>query len=119
MLLFNLTRHFKKHYPLFSTNLISFPENKYLLNKNITGCDEKYEKNMSLINITTTNEMEKILLLFNKKRLLDILQNKNIPTNTKLDIINTNFDNFDNYNIKPKPFNLKAGGLLKDSDFEF
>ena len=63
MFLFNLTRHFKKHYPLLSlsNNLISFSENKYLINKNITGNDEKYEKNMTLVNITTTNEMEKIV----------------------------------------------------------
>ena len=117
MLLFNLTRHFKKHYHLLSTNLITFPENKYLLNKNITGYDEKYEKNMTFVNITTANEMEKILILYNKKRILDILQNKKISTNTKLGVINTNFEKFDNYNIKPS--NLKAGGLFKDSDFDF
>jgi hypothetical protein len=117
MLLFNLTRHFKKHYQLLSTNLITFPENKYLLNKNVTGNDEKYEKNMTLVNITTANEMEKILLLYNKKRILDILQNGEISTNAKLVVVTTNFDEFDNYNIKPS--NLKAGGLLKDSEFDF
>lgn len=118
MFLFNLTRHFKKHYPLLSlsNNLISFSENKYLINKNITGNDEKYEKNMTLVNITTTNEMEKIFLLHNKKRILDKLQDNSIPTNIKIAIINNNIDNF-NYNIKTS--NLKAGGLFKDSDFEF
>lgn len=117
MLLFNLTRHFKKHYQLLSTNSITFPENKYLLNKNVTGNDDKYEKNMTIVNITTTNEMEKIILLYNKKRILDILQNEKISTNAKLDIITTNIDKFDTYNIKQS--NLKAGGLFKDSGFDF
>jgi len=109
MLLFNLTRHIKKHYQLSTTHSIAFPENKYLLNKNITGNDERNEKNMS-----TTAELVKLVLLYNKKRILDILQNEKISTNTKLDIINTNFDN---YNIKQS--NLKAGGLMKDSGFDF
>lgn len=120
MLLLNLTRHFKKHYKLLSSNILISPEKQYILNKNITGYDEKYEKNMTIVNITTTNEIEKIILLYNKKRILDILQNKKISTNTKLDVINTIFDKFeklDNYNIKPS--NLKAGGLFKDSDFDF
>lgn len=120
MLLLNLTRHFKKHYKLLSSNILISPEKQYILNKNITGYDEKYEKNMTIVNITTTNEIEKLILLHNKKRILDILQNKKISTNTKLDVINTNFDKFeklDNFNIKPS--NLKAGGLFKDSDFDF
>ena len=71
---------------------------------------------MTIVNITTTNEMEKIILLYNKKRILDILQNEKISTNAKLDIITTNIDKFDTYNIKQS--NLKAGGLFKDSDFE-
>jgi len=120
MLLLNLTRHLKKHYKLLSSNILISPEKQYILNKNITGYDEKYEKNMTIVNITTTNEIEKLILLYNKKRILDILQNKKISTNTKLDVINTNFDKFeklDNFNIKPS--NLKAGGLFKDSDFDF
>jgi len=121
MFLFILTRHFKKHYILLSNNLIFFSENQYFLNKNITGCDERYEKNMTLVNITTTYEMEKIYLLQNKKRILDKLQDNSISTNIKLTIIDNNIDNFIdnfNYNYNIKPNNLKAGGLFKDSDFE-
>jgi hypothetical protein len=113
MLLLFLRRQFKNRYQLLSSNnFIVLSENKYLLNKNITGNDERNEKNMTIVNIKTNNEMEKMILLYNKKCILDMLQNDKISTNTKLDIITTNLNSI-------KPSSLKAGGLMKDSDFDF
>ena len=60
-----------------------------------------------------TNEqiqLHKIQQHFQNKKLLDILKNENISFITKVLILNDN---------TIKPYNLFAGGLMKDFDFEF
>jgi hypothetical protein len=86
---------------LFSKNL-----NTNLNAKISSGNDERYpaEKNETEIKIQLYN-LKKI---FEKKRLLDILQDNNVSVNNKIALLKDN-------SIKAP--NLKAGGLFNDFDF--
>jgi hypothetical protein len=78
-----------------------------LTNKNKTsGYDYRYPINET--NLENNCDIYKIQMNLNKKRVLDILQDKNVSINTKLDLIKDN-------GIKPP--NIFAGGLMKDFDF--
>jgi hypothetical protein len=91
----------EKHLTLFFKKLNTFPERK-----NNTGNDERFIKNETEIN----NQLFTIYKNYEKKRLLDTLENKNVSMNIKLDLLKDN---------SIKPTNLKAGGLMKDFDFKF
>jgi membrane-bound lytic murein transglycosylase MltF len=71
------------------------------------GFDHRYNKN------ETDNEkvtLHKIYKHFQNKNLLDILKNENISLVTKILILNDN---------SIKKYDIFAGGLMKDFDFEF
>jgi hypothetical protein len=80
--------------------------NTYLNAKVSSGNDERYtiEKNETEIKIQLCN----LKKMFEKKRLLDILQDDNESINTKFELLKDN-------SIKAP--NLKAGGLLNEFDF--
>jgi hypothetical protein len=61
-------------------------------------------------NETTQVSLYKIQEYFEKKKLLDILQNKNISLTTKILLLQDS---------SIRPASLYAGGLMKDFDFEF
>lgn len=88
------------------------------------GFDERFTKNMTYINETTSNEMQKIKDLYRKKNILDTLNSDKVSIYTKLALIEQNDieinDTQTEYiNNGIKPINLKAGGLFKNSDFDF
>ena len=79
-----------------------------LYSKKTSGNDERYETDVDEIDIH-----EKIYILrknFEKKRLLDILQNENISINSKLEELKDN---------RFTPPDIKSGGLFNDFDFDF
>ena len=86
---------------LFPTNL-----NTYLNAKVSSGNDERFtvEKNETEIKIQLYN----LKKMFEKKRLLDILQDNNVSVNNKIALLKDN-------SIKAP--NLKAGGLFNNFDF--
>jgi hypothetical protein len=86
--------------------LFSKKTNTYLNAKVSSGNDERYtiEKNETEIKIQLYN----LKKMFEKKRLLDILQDDNESINTKFELLKDN-------SIKAP--NLKAGGLLNEFDF--
>ena len=76
------------------------------------GFDHRYI-NFNETNNETYNEkinLHKIYKHFQNKEILDILKNENISLITKVFILNDN-------NIKK--YDIFAGGLMKDFDFEF
>jgi hypothetical protein len=88
------------------------------------GFDERFTKNITYINETTCNEMQTIKDLYRKKQILDTLNSNKVSIYTKLSLIEQNDieinDTQTEYiNNGIKPFNLKAGGLFKNSDFDF
>jgi hypothetical protein len=62
------------------------------------------------LNETSEDTLYKIQEYFEKKKLLDILQNKNILLTTKILLLKDS---------SIKPTSLYAGGLMKDFDFDF
>ena len=72
--------------------------------KNNSGYDERFGNNKNISEIFYIKE------LFAKKKLLDILNNDNISIYTKLIILNDK---------GIKPYNLFAGGLMYNFDFDF
>jgi hypothetical protein len=87
---------------LTKKNSNTFPEKK-----NNLGNDERY-KNKTEIDYYQLYLIQKNM---ENKKLLDILENKNISIHTKLYLINRN--NTTN-NTGIKPFNINAGNLMKD-----
>ena len=75
-------------------------------NHSTGGYDERYPKNENNLEV----ERYHIYNLHNKRKLLDILENKNISITVKQDLLQDN-------SIKTP--NLMAGNLFKDFDFEF
>jgi len=74
--------------------------------KKISGYDERFPLN----NTNTYNtELHNIAIYFEKKKLLDILQNENVSLLTKIFLLNDN---------SIKPHNIFEGGLMSDFDFE-
>jgi hypothetical protein len=82
--------------------------NTYLNVKVFSGNDERYsvEKNETEIKMQLHN-LQKI---FEKKRLLKIIQDNNVSINTKIELLKDN---------SVKASNLKAGGLFNEFDFYF
>jgi hypothetical protein len=113
LLIFNFSRHIRKHYQTLSDRLLTISEIKYFINKNITGYDERYSKNLTTNDNDNDNnntyEIYKLLLLYDKKQLLDVLKNEKISINTKLELVKNNSI------ITP---NLYAGGLFRDWDYD-
>ena len=87
---------------LFHKNL-----NTYLNAKKTSGNDERYssEKNETEIRMQLYNLQE----IFEKKRLLDILQDDKVSINIKIELLKDN---------SIKASNLKAGGLFNEFDFD-
>ena len=79
--------------------------------KNNTGNDERYLEN----EIEIQMEKYKIAQYFEKKRLLDTLENKNVSIYNKLKLLRENNKNMNNIT----PYNLHSGGLMKHFDFRF
>ena len=75
---------------------------------------EKYNgydhRNLNDMNKTSQVTVYKIQQHFEKKKILDLLQNKNISLTTKILLLQDS---------SIKPSNLYGGGLMKDFDFEF
>jgi len=69
------------------------------------GYDERYPKNENNLEI----ERHHIYNLHNKKKILDILQDKNVSITVKQDLLQDN---------SIKPINLKSGNLFRDFDYE-
>jgi len=82
--------------------------NTYLNAKTSSGNDERYESKINETEIKM--QLYNLHQIFEKKRLLDILQDNNVSINTKIELLKDN-------SIKAP--NLKAGGLLNDFDFDF
>ena len=79
--------------------------NKPVLKKS-SGYDERY----SLNNTNSDNEkLFNIASYLRKKKLLNILENKNVALTTKIFLLN---------DITIKPNNIFAGGLMRDFDFD-
>jgi hypothetical protein len=68
------------------------------------GNDERYPINET----NNQTQLYNIYKNYEKKKLLDVLQNDKISINTKLDLLHDN---------SIKPINLKAGGLFDDFNF--
>ena len=98
-------RNFTINNILFHKNL-----NTYLHAKKSSGNDERYtfEKNETEIKIQLNNLRQN----FEKKILLDILQDNNVSINTKIELLKEKDNSI-------KPSNVKSGGLFKDFDFDF
>jgi hypothetical protein len=88
--------------------LFSKKTNTYLNAKVSSGNDERYsvEKNETEIKMQLHNLQKN----FEKKRLLEILQDNNVSINTKIELLKDN---------SVKASNLKAGGLFNEFDFNF
>ena len=111
-----ITRHIRKHYQTLSDRLLTLSDITYFKKQKCTGYDERYPKNITNDNTNNTNddgnqtyEIYKLLLLYDKKQLLDILENEKISINTKLELVKNNSI------IAP---NLSAGGLFRDWDYD-
>jgi len=76
-------------------------------NNNNIGIDDRYIKEEEY-------STEKMKEMFDKKKLLDILQNKHIPVIIKTSMLK-NFIPEE----KVRPSNIFAGGLLDDYNFDF
>jgi hypothetical protein len=87
--------------------IILFPKrlNTYLYANISSGNDERYETHQ--IKETYLNNLRQN---FEKKRLLEILQDNNVSINTKIELLKDN---------SVKASNLKAGGLFNEFDFNF
>jgi hypothetical protein len=75
--------------------------------------DEKYNGfDHRIINETKEKELNlyKIAKYFEQKKILDILENKNVSLTTKLLLLQDN---------RIKTSNIFEGGLMRDFDFEF
>jgi hypothetical protein len=70
----------------------------------INETKEKHEKHEKELNLY------KIAKYFEKKKILDILENKNVSLTTKLLLLQDN---------RIKTSNIFEGGLMRDFDFEF
>ena len=68
------------------------------------GNDERYPINET----TNQTQLYNICKNYEKKKLLDVLQNDKISINTKLDLLHDN---------SVKPINLTAGGLMDNFNF--
>ena len=110
-----ITRHTRKNYQTLSDRLLTLSDITYFKKQNCTGYDQRYPKNITNDNNNTnddgnkTYEIYKLFLLYDKKQLLDILENERISINTKLELVKNNSI------IAP---NLSAGGLFRDWDYD-
>ena len=93
----------KKINILFPNNL-----NTYLNDKTSSGNDERYETKINETDIKM--QLYNLQQNFEKKRLLDILQDDKVSINTKIKLLKDN---------SVKAPNLKAGGLFNLFDFDF
>jgi hypothetical protein len=95
-----------KHLNTFSLNNELSSKKNYFINT--TGIDERFSNNNLMdIDINEKNKC-KLYYLFEKKKLLDILENDKVSTLTKLNLIKKN---------SIYGFNLFAG--LKKEDYDF
>ena len=85
-----------------SNTLFAIHNNKNFLSG---GYDERYPKNENNL----SHERENIYNLHIKKKLLDILEDKNVSITVKQDLLQDN---------SIKPINLKSGNLFRDFDYE-
>jgi hypothetical protein len=87
-----------------NSDLFNQPIQKYSY---YNGNDNRYQKNETLLRIDTI----KMRQIFEKKQLLDILQNNYISVDVKLNLIR------DDNNVKVP--NITAGGLMNNFNFDF
>jgi hypothetical protein len=87
-----------------NSNIFIEPIQKYL---DYDGNDNRYKQNETLFEI----EMIKMRQIFEKKQLLDILQNNYISVDVKLNLIR------DDNNVKVP--NITASGLMNNFNFDF
>ncbi len=85
-------------------------KNKYIFLKRVyklkhNGTDDRYPASENI----TQEEKYKIYKNYENKRKLDILQNEYISIYDKLELLN---------DPSIKPYNLRAGGLMEDYEFE-
>lgn len=118
LFLFNINKYIYNHYSLNKNNMYNntLPikmntENFYLINRSnntelISGTDLRFKNTTDL----NHNEIYKIKTFFEKMYLLELLNNEKISIFEKIDLL-------DDKSIKPT--DITAGGLYKNTDFEF
>lgn len=79
-------------------------QKKNLINKNTLGFDERFPIN----NTRNCSIMHDVMQYFEKKRMIDILKDKNVSIYTKILLLQ---------DTSIKPYNIFAGGLIDDFDF--
>ena len=93
-----------------SSNLFLYNSNT-LRNKVVSEKYNGYDhRNLNDMNKTSQVTVYKIQQHFEKKKILDLLQDTNVSLTTKIILLQDS---------SIKPSNLYAGGLMKDFDFEF
>ena len=93
-----------------SSNLFLYNSNT-LINKVVSEKYNGYDhRNLNDMNKTSQVTVYKIQQHFEKKKILDLLQDTNVSLTTKIILLQDS---------SIKPSNLYAGGLMKDFDFEF
>lgn len=107
LLLFCIEKYSKlNHLMTENLNTLYVSPNLYNSKKN-HGYDERFPLNNTN---SSKTELHKIANYFDKKRLLDILENENVSLFTKILLLNDN---------SIKSTNIFAGGLMNDFDFDF
>ena len=102
LILFYCHRYLKSFFVLLPKKLNTYKHSKTYANKKSSGYDERQlESNLTEIQTQLYN----LRRIFEKKRMLDILQNENVNMNHKLDLLT------DNSITAP---NIRAGGLMDD-----
>jgi len=94
-------------------NLILLNTNKTYIRPNKIGYDERF-------NDKEVYDLEKIIINFNKYKLLNILEDTTINVYNKLDIINNDDDLSKlNKDSSYNPIKIKNGGLFNDWNIDF
>jgi len=91
---------------------INFAKQDIKLSLPLEGIDERPEMD----NKPYYESVKNITKNIEKMNILRTLQNENVSISTKLVLIDTFFGKVDN---NPCTYDLKKGGLLKDSEFNF
>ena len=109
-----INRHIRTMYPLLS----KFNTDLYTKHIKTNGFDHRYPN--ASINGSETASILEIRGYFEKKLLLETLQNPNVPIQVKMrlleDVKNSGCDSI--VGNKYRNFDLFAGGLMRDFEFE-
>jgi hypothetical protein len=128
-----LFKIFNKNKLLLKLSLIDYAENtnnintklynqtlskKISIDRMYEGIDMRYDYNISN-NSNDDVEINLINIYFLKKRLIDLLENKNNNENSKMDLINENKILIENKSegLNQMIYNVYNGGLMKDWNF--